>query len=557
MESSATALTEAQAHLQQLRQRLERSNPALYRDLALYLQVLRAGLPQAVLQATFHLATQVVPARYTALDTAERLGLQQRLQQLVQRCNALLTVEQLIVLARQVRSEQQRLRRREQRRLLAAMAAAAGQATDDSNGDDTPGPSGDGSGQDSGQAMDLPRGSVQLGMDLPLSADLFAAGLPGLSGLSGLAALTSGSEEEGSRAAAYGGGNTEEEDDVDEENAADDNAESGHHHPDDADADGRQSYNSRGYKAQGYDNADEDGPDDDDTDDDALTDADDEDDDTDDTDDTDDDDADADPDGVGRNNQGRDDGGRSHRLHRNRSGGHQGGGRQGGDRDATQAGSGFDTAGEPAHVFQALFAMASEAMGRLPASARDADDSDDQDLHEDSEGGAAPASASPTGPDDDSEPPYLLPRQPLELLHWWGAFDLALQRRLRNLSHAINLELLRLGLTRSLLPASLLDAVLRGQIEALPAPANLLRLSLPFSPDGMAAPMEALGLLLRGPDLEAEQPRLRTCRRRLEERRSELRTVARNYRHWQRRTLALEAEQQWLQDSRMAGPVQP
>ena len=150
-----------------------------------------------------------------------------------------------------------------------------------------------------------------------------------------------------------------------------------------------------------------------------------------------------------------------------------------------------------------------------------------------------------------------MPRQPLELLHWWGAFDLALQRRLRNLSHAINLELLHLGLTRSLLPASLLDAVLRGQIEALPAPANLLRLSLPFGPEGLAAPVEALGLLLRSPDLEVEQPRLRTCRRRLEERRSELRTVARNYRHWQRRTLALEAEQQWLQDSRTAGPVQP
>lgn len=525
MESSATALTEAQAHLHQLRQRMEQSNQALYRDLALYLQVLRAGLPQAVLQATFHLATQVVPARYTALDTAERLGLQQRLQQLVQRCNALLTVEQLIVLARQVRSEQQRLRRREQRRLLAAMAAAAGEATESSHGDDTPGPSGDGSGQDSGQAMGLPRGSVQLGMDLPLSADLFAAGLPGLSGLSGLAALTSGSKGEGGRAAAYGGGDTEDED---EDHADDDDAHSGHHDPDGAGADDGQSYD-----AQSYDDADED-----DTDDDALIDADPEDD-------------DADPDGVGRNDDVRDDAGRSHRRHRNRSGGSQG------DRAATQAANGFDAGGEPAHVFQALFAMASEAMGRLPAPARDTDNDGDQDLDDDSEGSAVSASASPTGPDDSSEAPYLLPRQPLELLHWWGAFDLALQRRLRNLSHAINLEMLRLGLTRSLLPASLLDAVLRGQIEALPAPANLLRLSLPFSTDGMAAPMEAFGLLLRGPDLEAEQPRLRTSRRRLEERRSELRTVARNYRHWQRRTLALEAEQQWLQDSRMAGPVQP
>lgn len=545
MESSATALTEAQAHLHQLRQRLEQSNPALYRDLALYLQVLRAGLPQAVLQASFHLATQVVPARYTALDTAERLGLQRRLQQLVQRCNALLTVEQLIVLARQVRAEQQRLRRREQRRLLAAMAAAAGEDPEESHDHDTPGPSGDGSGQDSGQTMGLPRGSVQLGMDLPLSADLFAAGLPGLSGLSGLAALTSGSEEKGGRAAGYGGGNAAEEDDAD-----DDTAHRGHHGPDSADADGGQSNEARGFDMRGYNAQGDDDADEDDTDADALIDADAE------ADDLGDDDADTGGVGPDDDDEGRDAGDRSHSRHRNRSGGHQGSGSQG-DRAASQAASGFDAGGEPAHVFQALFAMASEAMGRLPASARDADDGDDQDLNDDSEGSAVSASASSTDPDDDSEPPYLLPRQPLELLHWWGAFDLALQRRLRNLSHAINLELLRLGLTRSLLPASLLDAVLRGQIEALPAPANLLRLSLPFSTDGMSAPMEALGLLLRGPDLEAEQPRLRTCRRRLEERRSELRTVARNYRHWQRRTLALEAEQQWLQDSRMAGPVQP
>jgi hypothetical protein len=544
LEFSATALTEAQTHLHQLHQRLEQSNPALYRDLALYLQVLRAGLPQAVQQASFHLATQVVPARYMALDTAERLELQRRLQQLVQRCSALLTVEQLIVLARQVRSEQQRLRRREQKRLLAAMAAAAGEAPGED--DDTFEPVGRGAAAGSGLTTGLPRGSVQLGMDLPLSADLFAAGLPGLSGLSSLAALTSGSDEEGGRATTY---DDTADDDADTTDAANDL---------------------------------DDDPDGDETDDDETDDRKADDREADDREPGDHEPGDHEPDDRQSDQGAIDDETRGHRRQRNRLGGSHGSGSRANHAGA-EADSGFDAGGEPAQMLQALFAMASEAMGRLPAPARDGDgddndididddnggsgggDSDDHgfddgNLDDDGEadGEADPEPGAPTGGSDDSnDPPYLLPRQPLELLHWWGAFDLALQRRLRNLSHAINLELLHLGLTRSLLPASLLDAVLRGQIEALPAPANLLRLSLPFGPEGLAAPVEALGLLLRSPDLEVEQPRLRTCRRRLEERRSELRTVARNYRHWQRRTLALEAEQQWLQDSRTAGPVQP
>jgi hypothetical protein len=153
--------------------------------------------------------------------------------------------------------------------------------------------------------------------------------------------------------------------------------------------------------------------------------------------------------------------------------------------------------------------------------------------------------------------PFPVPQQPAALLRWWEALDQALQRRLRNLSHAINLELLRLGLTRSLLPINLLDAVLEGQIEAMPAPANLLRLSMPFAPEGMAAPLEAVGLLLRSSDLEFDQARLRTLRRRLERRRQDVRKMAQQHRHWQRRAQALEAEQQWLQDSRTNLPAPP
>ncbi|MFM7312756.1 MAG: hypothetical protein ACKO0M_06255, partial [Cyanobium sp.] len=151
-----------------------------------------------------------------------------------------------------------------------------------------------------------------------------------------------------------------------------------------------------------------------------------------------------------------------------------------------------------------------------------------------------------------------LPRDPLRQLAWWRHFDRALSRRLRNLSHALNVEMMRLGLAQGLLPLNLLDAVLEGQVEALPAPANLLRLPLPLPPSG-TTPTEVLALLLRPSDLEFEQPRLRTCRRRLEQRRRALRTMAKRYRIWQRRVTALEAEQQWFRDSAQpqSQPLEP
>jgi len=45
------------ATLEGIRAALAASNPALYRHIALYLQVLRTVLPQRVLQACFHLAS--------------------------------------------------------------------------------------------------------------------------------------------------------------------------------------------------------------------------------------------------------------------------------------------------------------------------------------------------------------------------------------------------------------------------------------------------------------------------------------------------------------------
>ena len=91
---------------------------------------------------------------------------------------------------------------------------------------------------------------------------------------------------------------------------------------------------------------------------------------------------------------------------------------------------------------------------------------------------------------------YLLPHQPDALLHWMEAMDLALQRRLRNLSHAINVQMLRSGLAQALLPINLLDAVLVGQIETQPAATNVLRLRLPLTMGEQEAGMDVFSLLI-------------------------------------------------------------
>ncbi len=167
---------------------------------------------------------------------------------------------------------------------------------------------------------------------------------------------------------------------------------------------------------------------------------------------------------------------------------------------------------------------------------------------------AMAADATPAAADAEQEPCVWerspLPRDPQQVLLWMDGMELALARRLRNLSHAINVELLRGGLNRSLLPVSLLDAVIGGQLETLAAPANLLRLPLPFAPGPERHQVQAMAVLLRPFELELEEPRLRTCRRRLQQHRQEVRRMAQQFRRLQRRLLTHQAEQLWLQDLR-------
>ena len=139
----------------------------------------------------------------------------------------------------------------------------------------------------------------------------------------------------------------------------------------------------------------------------------------------------------------------------------------------------------------------------------------------------------------------LMPEMPDALLQWMDGVDQALTRRLRNLSHAVNVQMLRCGLAATLLPVNLLEAVLRGQVETQSTTTNLLRLRLPMAMGEVEQGVDVLCLLLKTSELEFDSHRLRRCRRRLHAHHRDLLTMVRQQRHWQRRRLDLEARSHW------------
>ena len=164
---------------------------------------------------------------------------------------------------------------------------------------------------------------------------------------------------------------------------------------------------------------------------------------------------------------------------------------------------------------------------------------------------SAPERQSGAEPDDsdliklDRTTDQLMPSTASGLLRWMDALDSALLRRLRNLSHAVNVELMRAGVTRSLLPIQLLDAVNSGQLPSQSAPSNVLRLTLPVSMVGDDQAMETTCVLMRPSELEFDDHVLRRSRSRLRLQRRDLSTLLLKERHWQHRASVQEVQNHW------------
>ena len=420
--------------LEALRAQLTSSNPELYRHLALYLQVLRAGLLNAVQQACFHLATERYPQRYGELDSVQRRQLHQRLVSLVKRTSSLLTVEQLAQLAAQLERKRLQERDADRSQLLSALASASQQ------GSVSEGPS-------RSEGHDHPAGSVNLGMALPLSPEMFSSSaFPGLLPM-----------------APHAGSLPAEHLPIDQGNSP--GASTGLDLP--------------GFDSPGFDSPGELEP---------PT-----------------------------------------------------------EREALEVMQAMQAAFAEAFAPQAHSEPSQPQVGSVPTQPQVG--SEPTQRH----GLAGRAKASAMPPWDAPQ----LPTDPVNLLLWLDGFERALVRRLRNLSHAINVDLLRLGLSRSLLPVNLLDAVLKGQVETPSAPANVLALPVPLGSEALGRSLETASILLRLSDLEFEQPKLRTCRSRLQQQRQEVRRMAQQYRRLRRRLQGLEAEQLWLQDVSTVAPANP
>ena len=93
-------------------------------------------------------------------------------------------------------------------------------------------------------------------------------------------------------------------------------------------------------------------------------------------------------------------------------------------------------------LLRSLFLMAGEAMQQ--------GDSANGPVSFESDASGLGASVVPS----DQLEEELLPSMPVELVNWLDGQDAALSRRIRNLSHALNVELLRAGLVSSLLPGT-------------------------------------------------------------------------------------------------------
>ena len=412
---------------------LEQHIPLLYRELALYLQVLREVLPSSLDQACAHLATQVHPRRYSRLPERVRQQLHGRLRRLLNGCRSLLTVEQLQSLASQMARERQRLSLRE-------------------------------------------RAELSHNSEWPET---------------GPSPQTESSD-----------GDTDSADDEDNDDDSDDS-----------------------------DN-DEDAADDEDANDAADDDA------ADDEDDQDDGDGDTETDPSDA---------KAHSFPL--------------PLGSIQLNLTSPLTAEP----WAWPAGLAAALLGSPDSGQAPDPPSDGDAEGDAEGeGELPpwaallaeglfAAGEPPPPPASLWTSGQLPRDPLLLIHWLEGLEVALNRRLRNLSHSVNMELMRAGLLPALIPVRLLDSVLTGQIESHGSPANLLH--LPLLPHEAGRQLHApLGVLLRTVDLEMEHPRLRTCRRRLLHHRQEILKMAESFHRLQRRLQAQHAERLWRHDSQLNPP---
>ena len=160
-------------------------------------------------------------------------------------------------------------------------------------------------------------------------------------------------------------------------------------------------------------------------------------------------------------------------------------------------------------------------------------------------------------PREDTALPLLPPRDPQALEHWCLWLRQAMMHRLRTLSHQLNVELLNHHLLQAVLPVRLLDAVLAGDVEAMNAPANLLKMSVPLGNEDDAPQVVTCVLLLRLQDMEFAHLPLRQSRQRLQKHQKSLQNLVTRSRHWRKQLVTEQAMADWNHDLQQIQPPRP
>ena len=131
---------------------------ALYREQALYLQVLRELLEGATRQALFNLLGEVDPSRFSQLPESTRQNFHVSVTDLTDRCSVLLTVEQLMQLVRQMQEEQRRQQAHASRSMLQKLSRQSQESAPEPEQPTSELP------------RDEPSGSIQLSLASPLES---------------------------------------------------------------------------------------------------------------------------------------------------------------------------------------------------------------------------------------------------------------------------------------------------------------------------------------------------------------------------------------------------
>ncbi len=142
-----------------------------------------------------------------------------------------------------------------------------------------------------------------------------------------------------------------------------------------------------------------------------------------------------------------------------------------------------------------------------------------------------------------------LPQSPIGLYEWMISIDTALVRRLRDLSHSINTELLKSGLVNTLVPINILDAALSGQLISSNSISNILTFKLPTNNPLASRGLDIDCLLITPSDIEFDNPRLRKNRTNIKHYQNVLMGMIKQQRYWQGRSIAEEVNKEWWKNT--------